>query len=448
MSRVIGIFLTVLFGVSTRATAADAAWWVAPARLTVYSEPIRAAATRGRIGANEPFSVLEIVGGPGCAGQGWALVEGGAYACLETATPSDTPPVHLPRLIAFAYPDPTEWDTYLQTMQYNRQPEGGVSALVPFIYAKRWRGWRAPTYASAAAFSAGAAPLSRLGGLRKYHFIRTETTDRGTVLVRANGQVVPLDQVHIYPLSKFHGWNLTQEPVPDGMLPAWAIGYEGTPVRTAPRSSAPIGRTLSYHTPLLVADAPVKTDGHWWVLPDGLGPGRPGYVNDQNDVRHWVPSPPPPGIGSDERWLDVDLGQQVMAIRRGPSIEFVTLVSTGAKGWSTPHGLFRIQDKTVFGDMQSRPDAEDPYHVEKVPWVTHFWPRYAIHGVFWHWGFGRRASHGCINMSVRDARYVFEHIQPSTYDGWTRAISTDADPGTTLRIRHGLAPVRDRRATP
>ena len=103
----------------------------------------------------------------------------------------------------------------------------------------------------------GEPPLSRLGGLRKYHFVRSEETTRGTVLVRANEQVVPLDQVHVYPLSKFRGWNLREEPVPEGMLPAWAIAYDGTPIHVAPDSQSEVGRTLDYHTPLLVSDEPV-----------------------------------------------------------------------------------------------------------------------------------------------------------------------------------------------
>ena len=93
--------------------------------------------------------------------------------------------------------------------------------------------------------------------------------------------------------------------------------------------------------------------------------------------------------------------------------------------------------------MASRPDSDDPYYVEKVPWVMHFKKRYAIHGTFWHWGFGHRASHGCINLSVRDARTVFDLVSPRAYGGWTAAFATEKTPGTVLRIRRDLSPVPD-----
>jgi hypothetical protein len=423
----------------------EAAWWVSPSPLSVHSAPDISTPVLGRIAENEPFTVLDWVEAPGCEGQGWGLVEGGGHACLDGSTPSEEPPVRLPRLVAFVHPDPTEWETYLETMDYDRTPDAGVPALVPFIYAKRWRQWRAPTYASVAAYASGEPTMTRLGGLRKYHFIRAEQTQRGSVLVRSNGQAVPLEQVHVYPLSKFHGWDLAAEPVPEGALPAWAIAYEGTKVYAEPKDTAEVGRTLPYHTSLLVSAEPVDELGQWWELKDGLGPDQPGYVNHNSGIRHWVPAAPPADIGADELWIDVDLDQQVLALRRGAVTEFVTLVSSGVAGWGTPRGLYHIRDKTVYGDMQSRPDAEEPYHVEKVPWVIHFWPRYAIHGVFWHWGFGHQASHGCINMSVRDARLVFDRIDPAAHDGWMTAYASGARPGTTLRVRRGDAPVRDRR---
>ncbi len=445
MTRTIALFMFTCSGSALGADPESAAWWVSAVRQTVHSAPDQTTTQQGHIAPNEPFAVLERIEGAGCDGYGWGIVEGGGHVCLQEAHPSDEPPVRLPRLVAFVHPDPTEWETYLATKRYERRPEEGVPALVPFIYAKRWRQWKAPTYASMEAYANGAPSLRRLGGLRKYHFVRSEETERGTVLVRNNGQVVPLDDAHVYPLSKFGGWDLRREPLPDATLPAWAINYSGTPVHRSPDKSSPVGRRLPYHTPILVTATPVDSAGHWWEMKDAFGPNQPGFVHDVNDIRHWVPSLPPPGVGDSELWVDVDLGQQVLALRRGTQTEFVTLVSTGAVDWATPRGLYQIMDKTIYGDMQSRADAEEPYHVEKVPWVMHFWPRYAIHGVFWHWGFGHRASHGCINMSVRDARTVFDRIHPTTHDGWMTAFSTPSDVGTTLRVRRGDAPVRDRR---
>jgi len=418
--------------------------WQATTTVLVRTQPTVNADIRAIVPAGEPFIVHETVGGPQC-GEPWGVTEGGGYACLDGARKTEEVPFRLPRLVRFVHPDPREWDSYMDTMRYDTTPPDKVDAMVPFIYAKRWGKWTGPNYESAESYGAGEQPLRRLSQGRKYHFIGSEYTERGTVLTRSNGAVVPADSVHIYPLTKFHGWDVRSEPIPKGFLPAWAINYDGTPVHTEPSASAPVGRTLDYHDPILVEDEPVDREGHWWIMPNGLGPGIPGYVNDEDGIRHWVPSPPPDGLSAAESWLDVDLDQQVLALRRGSTIEFTTLVSTGDRGTPTPRGIYRLRDKAAWSDMASRPESDDPYYVEKVPWVMHFKHRYALHGTFWHWGFGHPASHGCINLSVRDARWIYDRVTPVAYGGWHSVNASANDRGTTIRIRRGTNPVRDRR---
>ena len=411
----------------------------------VHAAPSPTSEVIGRIGPDEPFDVFEAAVGTECGEAGWFRTEGGGYVCMAGTRATQEHSLRLPRLVRFVHPDPTEWTEYLSTMRYDTDPSNRLDAMVPFIYAKRWRQWRGPNYASVASYAAGDPPLRRLGAGRKYHFVDAEHTDRGTVLVRENGAVVPAEDVHVYPLSKFQGWDLGQAPIPEGHLPAWAINYDGTPVYASPSLNAPIGKHLDYHSTIIVEDEPVDAAGHWWMMPNGLGPGIAGYVNDQLGIRHWVPRPAVDGLRPGELWIDIDLGQQVLALRRGEDVSFVTLVSTGAPGTSTPRGVYAITKKSIWTDMASRPGSDDPYYVEKVPWVMHFKKRYAIHGTFWHWGFGHRASHGCINLSVRDARTVFDLVAPRAYGGWTAALSTEDTPGTVLRIRRSLAPVPDRR---
>ena len=42
----------------------------------------------------------------------------------------------------------------------------------------------------------------------------------------------------------------------------------------------------------------------------------------------------------------------------------------------------------------------------------------ALHGTFWHDGFGRRRSHGCVNLSVADAEWLFRWAPPELPGGW------------------------------
>ena len=419
--------------------------YVHPKTVVVRGAPTPAAEAMGWIHPDEPFEVYEHVEGASCDAPGWAKTEGGGFVCLAGSKPTQEASIRLPRLVRFVHPDPNDWDTYLSTMRYDTDPADRIDAMVPFIYAKRWRAWSGPNYRSASAFAQGDPPIRRLGKGRKYHFVDSVPTERGTVLIREGGGVVPADKVHIYPLSKFRGWDMSGEPVPLGHLPAWAINYEGTPVHTAPRHTSPVAKRLAYHTAIVVEDTPADRAGHWWMMPNGLGPGKPGYVNDQDGIRHWAPSPEVSGLTPGALWIDVDLDQQVLALRRGAELEFVTLISSGAPGTATPRGIYSIKDKSIWADMASRPASDDPYFVEKVPWVMHFKRRYALHGTFWHWGFGHTASHGCINLSVQDARWVFDRVSPATHGGWHAAVASKEAPGTVLRVRRGQSPVADRR---
>jgi lipoprotein-anchoring transpeptidase ErfK/SrfK len=407
--------------------------------LPIYRQPNTRSPIRGRVLGGEAFYVLERVQGSGCDdGEGWGLVAGDGYVCLDKTEATDDTPIAQPRLVTFDHPEPDEYWEYVNTGDYEREPLAESDSLVPFIYAKRWRGWSGPTWSSLDAWNSGNNNSYKLGIDRKYHFVNAVETSGGTVLERKNGQVVPADEIFIYPVTRFHGRDLVQEPLAEGLIPAWIFNYEGGAIYASPEVADEPALTLDFHMALAVKDEPVDKAGHWWEIPDALGPGKSGYAHDQVTIRHWVARPPPEDIEADEVWLDVDRGQQVLALRKGKELLFVTLVSTG-RGiqWRTPSGIFRIMNKSIYGDMASLPDAEEPYHVEKVPWVAYFWPRYAIHGAFWHWGFGHTASHGCINLSPRDARYIFDRLYPYLPNGWHTVYEAPSDPGMVLRVRLG-----------
>lgn len=422
---------------------------VADRRLPVYRSPRANTRRRGVIEKEYTFAVEERVEAPGCR-DGWARVPGEGYVCLNNTRPSEDPLLVSPPLVEFVHPAPSDWESYSTEGIYDKDPtHRAVKGLVPYVYAKVWRRWKGPVYKSADAFAAGERPISRMAYGMKFRFTEVIQTDAGTVLERPNGTVIPVDEIFLYPITAFHGREVDRDPIPAGMQVAWAFHYDDANVRAEPSFSAEVAAKIPYHKEILVKDKPVDEAGHWWEVPDALGPGVPGYVNDQQDIRHWVPREPPAEVTPGEVWVDIDLGQQVLALREGETVLFVTMVSTGDVGWATPQGIFRIYDKMIETTMASKPDAaeEDVYYVEGVPWTMHFKPRYALHGAFWHWGFGHRASHGCINLAPRDARYVFDRVGPTMEAGWHTVFETPDDVGTVIRIRNGQRPVRDRRAS-
>ena len=70
-----------------------------------------------------------------------------------------------------------------------------------------------------------------------------------------------------------------------------------------------------------------------------------------------------------------------------------------------------------YSDMHGEPD--DPYGVDRVPYVHYFHKNEALHGTYWHDRFGFPASHGCVNLSPADARWLFEWAPPRLPESWS-----------------------------
>ncbi len=419
---------------------------LAERELVLRRAPSASAPERGRVSAGAVFVVEDRVEGAGCAG-GWASVRGGAYACLDGTAPTDRAAVQLPVLVPFDAPEPEEYASYLETGSYDRAPLAESDALMPFVYAKPFRRWKGTLYDDLETYLAGGKPQDSMARGRKYSFVEARDTDRGLVLIRDDGAVAPAEDVFFYPVTRFQGRDLVQRPVPEGTAPAWAIAYDGTPMYAAPGDAEP-ARIVAYHAELVVRDGAVDDAGRWWEVPDGLAPGVPGYLIEDFEFpsfRRLRVAPPPEGTPDGAQWIDVDTRQQVLAVYEGEQPVYATMVSTG-KSLGSPLGLFRVYDKMVATHMEGRPYADyDPYFVENVPWTMHFYPRYALHGAFWHWGFGHTASHGCINLAPRDASEVFSRIGPHPGPGWSTTVESPEDPGTLLRVRRDVFEVRDRR---
>lgn len=399
-----------------------------PQSLAIRAAPDPAAPLVGRTTPGAAFRVFEPAEGIGCDA-GWVTVEAGGYLCQEGVVPTDQVPEIQPPLLVFDPPEPAEYDDYIATGEYDHQD---LERIVPQIYGRRWKQFEGDLYTNLDAFVRGDPPSSRMTGTtgERLGFLRIEETPRGPVLVRDDGRVARLDDVYLYPVSRLQGRDLEQEPLGAGMLPAITVAYEGTAVRLAPEDDAEVIETLPHHSWVTVRDEP----GTWWEVPDAGGDGVPGYVADRS-IRQPLPSPGrPEGVGNDELWIDVVLGPQILMMFRGDDLVYFTIVSTGIRERKTPTGVYRILEKHATKDMRSRPGASDWYEVEDVPWTMVFKPRYALHGAYWHWGFGRPASHGCVNLAPRDAKALFDRTAPMVPPGW-QSIYADPDEGTVVRIR-------------
>jgi hypothetical protein len=118
------------------------------------------------------------------------------------------------------------------------------------------------------------------------------------------------------------------------------------------------------------------------------------------------------------RWVGVDLYEQTLVAYEDDKPVFATLVSSGLEAWSTNEGIFPIWAHMPKDAMAGATGAPDSYALQSVPWVMYFDGSISLHGTYWHDLFGYRRSHGCVNLSISDARWVFE---------WAAAAEPDED---------------------
>ena len=81
-----------------------------------------------------------------------------------------------------------------------------------------------------------------------------------------------------------------------------------------------------------------------------------------------------------------------------------------------------------------------------MPWTMYFHEDFALHGAYWHDGFGRARSHGCVNLAPADAKTLYEWAEPRVPPGWSVAYADEREgrPGSVVRVRRGDASVATR----
>lgn len=136
-------------------------------------------------------------------------------------------------------------------------------------------------------------------------------------------------------------------------------------------------------------------------------------------------TPISPGVSPEEKRLEVSIQEQVVRAYEGDRVVLETKVSTGIHSTlpptngiptHTPRGEYRIASKSPSKHMGSVQTTGAPggYSLPGVPWTSFFIPEtgVAFHGTYWHNNFGAQMSHGCVNMSNSDAKWLFRWSTP------------------------------------
>jgi lipoprotein-anchoring transpeptidase ErfK/SrfK len=198
-------------------------------------------------------------------------------------------------------------------------------------------------------------------------------------------------------ISRFAGVELPEEGLPYTM--AWTLRHLH-PAET-PGGEDSENNPFMYRYTRVNIYTIVTVDGSDWYQV-----GENQWIH-QFNVARIVPIERPEEVNT-HKWVSVDLFEQVLIAYEGDTPVFSTLVSSGLPEWSTNEGTFNVylrRERTTMSGAFGQPDF---YYLEEVPWTMFFDDDIALHGTFWHDGFGYRQSHGCVNMSIIDAHWLYE----------------------------------------
>jgi lipoprotein-anchoring transpeptidase ErfK/SrfK len=158
--------------------------------------------------------------------------------------------------------------------------------------------------------------------------------------------------------------------------------------------------------------------------------GSPGdmFWADARGLRQILPeelTPISPDV-TDKKVL-VDVSKQTLACYEGNREVYYCRVSTGAKfnadgksvdKWSTPLGLYNSVSRKFLSIHMAGGNRTSGYEVFGIGWTSFFATGgYSIHSTYWHANFGEPMSHGCVNATAEDAKFVYLWSAPQVpYD--------------------------------
>ena len=200
--------------------------------------------------------------------------------------------------------------------------------IVPGVYGKVVKD-ATKTYRSVEDVKAGKAARTLAGSVTVRRVAEVDVGGR-SFWKTESGELVEAKAISVHKPSTFSGLWLDRAEAPS--LPIAWTRPRPAKIRVAPAATAAVSRTL-----------PART------LVTQLGESQGDFV--RLGEKEWIAradlhlaslAAPPPHTESGERWLDVDLDEQVVVAYEGVRPVYVTLVSSGNPKWPTAPGIYRI----------------------------------------------------------------------------------------------------------
>ena len=116
-----------------------------------------------------------------------------------------------------------------------------------------------------------------------------------------------------------------------------------------------------------------------------------------------------------EKWVDLNLSNKTVTAYEGATVVHgpVSIVD-GAAETPTVTGTYKVYLQYESQTMRGENADGSPYVAENVPWVSYFYSGYAFHGAGWRSSFGYSDSHGCVNMPVPEAQWIYNWVDTNT----------------------------------
>lgn len=115
-----------------------------------------------------------------------------------------------------------------------------------------------------------------------------------------------------------------------------------------------------------------------------------------------------------ERWIEINLSTYTLTAWADQTPVMSTLVVTGAPISPTVSGEFNVYWKLPSQTMSGTGADGVYYEQPDVPSVMYFFQDWAIHGAYWRNGFGYAASHGCVNVPLQQAEWLYSWASVGT----------------------------------
>jgi hypothetical protein len=153
-------------------------------------------------------------------------------------------------------------------------------------------------------------------------------------------------------------------------------------------------------------------------------------------------APISPDVDPNEKKISANLDYQTLSCFEGNTEVYFCRIASGlgydpstgqaSDKLATPVGNLLTHWKIISLNMTAG-TFQSGYSTPAVPWSTMVsGDGVAIHGAFWHNAFGEKRSHGCINVSPEDAKWIFRWTTPTVSLAQTELRVSLPDHGTIV----------------